>query len=242
MRIACTVLSVLFLLPGIVYAEGPEVQMVNGKITMSAQSVPLGQLLSLLDLATGMTSEVTPELANRVLSVRFSDLELREAVRKVFEGQPFNYMLIEGKGIRVTDLAVAGTSTSVPSSSPIVSSFSDPRSSAPLSVPGPIQPVVGQPVNATVQPAVSSSPFGGPSGQVQNPSVNPSNTASPGGVVPGQLPPPLGSTTNPPPSSVIGGPTPLGGGLTPAPAAQPAGPGTLSPSPLGNSTPGVPTR
>jgi hypothetical protein len=41
-------------------------------MTMSAQSVPLGQLLSLLDRA--MVAVSVARVANRMISVRFSDL------------------------------------------------------------------------------------------------------------------------------------------------------------------------
>src|SRR5262245_66047478 len=123
MRIVVGLLLGLVLLQGIAYAEGPEIQVVDGKVTISAKAVPLGRLLSLLDRAMGLDSKVMkPELANRTISVRFEDLELKDAVHKIFEGQPLNYMLIEGKGIRVTDLASSTGSTSSSSSAP-VSSF-----------------------------------------------------------------------------------------------------------------------
>ena len=247
MRIAYTVLVGLVLLPGIVYAEGPEVQMVDGRVTISAQSVPLGQLLSLLDQATGMTSQVNPDLAGRVLSVRFSDLQLREAVRKIFEGQPLNYILIEGKGISVTDIALTGTSTSTPisSSAPIVTSAPESRPITTLAPAGPVQTVLpAQPAN---QPAATNTPFGGAAAGPQNPANGPVPSTNPGAVVPGQPPPPLGAS-NPFPSPVggAGAPSPIGV-LNPAPPAQPAGPGTLSPlgttTPGGSVTPGgVPTR
>ena len=151
MKVACTILAALALLQGTAFAQAPapEIEVVDGKVSMSVQAMPLSRLLSLLDRAMGLTSQVKPELANRTVSVRFSGLVLKDAVHKIFEGQPFNYMLIEGKGIRVTDLAQGGPSTSSASSTP----FQD---SGPINQP-PINPInqplpgvspIQQPVNA----------------------------------------------------------------------------------------------
>lgn len=101
--------------------KGPEINLVNNRLSINAESVSLGRLLRLLDLATGMQSKVPPELANRNLSVRFSDLTLEDGVRKIFQGQPFDYVVIGHQGIIVTSLAqaVAGTeSTSTPAFNP----------------------------------------------------------------------------------------------------------------------------
>src|SRR5215470_13451452 len=100
MKVACRILVSLALLQGVAWAQtpAPEIEIVDGKVTMSAQNVPLGRLLSLLDRALGMTSTVKPELANRNISVRFSSLPVKDAVHKIFEGQPLNYMFVEGKG------------------------------------------------------------------------------------------------------------------------------------------------
>src|SRR5262245_12164288 len=83
-------------------AKGPEIRIVDNKVSIQAEAVPLSRLLRLLDQATGMTSKVPPELANRNVSVRFSDLKLDDAVHKIFEGLPLDYVLIEGHGIVVT--------------------------------------------------------------------------------------------------------------------------------------------
>ena len=62
----------------------------------------MSRLIRLLDQATGMKSKVPPELANRNISVKFSDLNLTDGVRKIFQGQPFDYLVVEGQGIIVT--------------------------------------------------------------------------------------------------------------------------------------------
>src|SRR5689334_5359800 len=93
---------VLAMSAGSLAAKGPEINVVDNKLSVSADSVSLGRLLQLFDLATGMKSKVPPELANRNLSVRFSDLGLTDAVRKMFQGQTFDYVVIEGQGIVIT--------------------------------------------------------------------------------------------------------------------------------------------
>jgi len=85
--------------------KGPEIQIIDGKVSMQADTVPLGRLLGLLDRATGMKSRVPVELANRNVSVSFSDLGFDEAVRKIFEGRSLDYLVIGGQGIVVTAVA-----------------------------------------------------------------------------------------------------------------------------------------
>jgi hypothetical protein len=257
MRIGYGLLFGLLLLQTVAYAEGPEIQVVDGRVTMTAQAVPLQRLLSLLDRATGLDSKIMkPELGNRTISVRFEDLELKDAVHKIFEGQPLNYMLIEGKGIRVTEQALSTGSSSSSPSSP-VSSFPEPQSFSTPVNPNPIQPAqVQPPVNTTGQPAAV--PFGA---APQNSNL-PASTANPNVVVPGQIAPPLGTNPQPNPQqqypqqnplisplgaapttgapvtaapaaggNVGGAPvgTPAGIGLPPVqtPPVQPAGPGTI---------------
>ena len=57
---------------------GPDIRIIDNKVSIQAEAVPLGRLLRLLDRATGMTSKVPAELANRNISVRF---ELDKAMR-----------------------------------------------------------------------------------------------------------------------------------------------------------------
>jgi hypothetical protein len=77
--------------------QGPEVVNVDQKISIRADNVTLWNLLRLWDQATGMHSRVPPELANRTLSVRFTALGVNDALRKIFDGQPFGYMLTENQ-------------------------------------------------------------------------------------------------------------------------------------------------
>lgn len=234
MKVACRILISVALLQGAAFAQTtPEIQVVDGKVSMAVQSMPLSRLLSLLDRAMGLTSTVKPELSSRTISVRFAGLELKEAIHKIFEGQPYNYMFIEGKGIRIMDVAVAGGTTSASSSSP----FQD---SVPVNQPPqpvfPLQPGI-QPANAVPlagQPAaVPTTPFGTPTTPPAATTPSTTNTAP----APGQLPPPIGgnnplvSPATAPPAIGAGGfpATPAGGfpATAPPPPAQPAGPGTL---------------
>src|SRR5262249_60797647 len=83
-------------------AKGPEVDLVDNKLSINAEAISLPRLLQLVDLATGMKSKVPPELANRNISVKFSGLTLADGVRKMFQGQPFDYIVVPGRGIIVT--------------------------------------------------------------------------------------------------------------------------------------------
>src|SRR5437879_12829781 len=82
--------------------KGPEIDLVDNKLSINAETIPLGRLLRLLDLATGMQSKVPAELANRNMSVKFSGLSLEDGVRKIFQGQPLDYVVVEGRGVIVT--------------------------------------------------------------------------------------------------------------------------------------------
>src|SRR5438552_17564864 len=82
--------------------KGPEIDLVDNKLSINAETIPLGRLLRLLDLATGMQSKVPAELANRNISVKFSGLSLEDGVRKIFQGQPLDYVVVEGRGVIVT--------------------------------------------------------------------------------------------------------------------------------------------
>src|SRR5436190_24369735 len=87
---------------GFAAGKGPEINLVDNKLSIDAQTVSLGRLLRLLDLATGMQSKVPAELAERNISVKFSGLSLEDGVRKIFQGQPFDYVVVEGRGVIVT--------------------------------------------------------------------------------------------------------------------------------------------
>jgi hypothetical protein len=91
------------ILPGQAFAAGgPQVVNRDGKISINADHITLGSLLSLWDKATGTKSTVPPELADRKLSVHFSGLSENDAVRAIFLEQPFEYAFVQGQGIIVT--------------------------------------------------------------------------------------------------------------------------------------------
>ena len=91
------------ILPGQAFATGgPQVVNRDGKISISADHITLGSLLSLWDKATGTKSTAPPELAGRKLSVHFNGLSENDAVRAIFLGQPFEYAFVQGQGIVVT--------------------------------------------------------------------------------------------------------------------------------------------
>ena len=90
-------------LDGFAARQGPEVTNVDQKISISADDITLDRLIRLWDQATAMQSVVPPELANRKLSVHFTGLPISDALRKMFNGQPFDYVLVEGHGILIME-------------------------------------------------------------------------------------------------------------------------------------------
>jgi len=90
-------------LDGSAAGKGPEVTYVDQKISISADEITLDRLLRLWDQATAMQSVVPPDLAGRKLSVHFTGLAMSDALRKMFDGQPFDYVLVEGHGVLVMD-------------------------------------------------------------------------------------------------------------------------------------------
>ena len=220
--------------------KGPNIQIVDGKVTITAEAVPLARLLTLLDRATGMTSKVPPDLANRNVSVRVSGLNLEDAIDKIFEGQPLNYIMIQGQSIVVTGLAQTITANRGPAP------YSPPQPQDNVFVndlppfPNPQQP--NQAMNGQGQPAMVQTPFGmmvNPNVQQQQQQNNNSPMSAPGQqnntIFGSSNSTPFGST----PVNTLGNPNnnPFGqqqnGG-----GASPSSPGASSPFP---SSPGFPT-
>jgi hypothetical protein len=150
--VICAVLAT----PCLGNGKGPEVDLVDNKLSIHAETVPLGRLMRLLDMATGMKSKVPPELANRNISVQFSGLSFNDGVRKIFQGQPLDYILIQGQGVVVTAQSqTLGPAESVPAynspppqpEQPFVQDFQQQFQ----------PPVAGQPGQ---QPATIQTPFG----------------------------------------------------------------------------------
>src|SRR5262245_25714080 len=158
---AAIILASVFETGALWAAKGPEVGLVDDKLSVNAESVSLGRLLQLIDLATGMKSKVPPELANRNVTVKFSGLNVADGVRKLFQGQPLDYVVIEGQGIIVTGSSKAGSGTesapvfnaqNQPAEQPFVQDFPQ--------QPFPGQPLPGQQLPPQVQPATIPTPFG----------------------------------------------------------------------------------
>ena len=149
-----------------VFAEdkAPDIRIIDNKVSVQAEAVPLARLLRLLGEVTGMESKVPPELANRNVSVRFSNLSFADAVQKIFEGQPLDYFMIEGKSITVTGLAqnpaaaarTAGTPAPAPQQENVFVDDNPPFNPQP-------------PINNGNQPAMIQTPFGA----IANPNARP---------------------------------------------------------------------
>jgi hypothetical protein len=97
------ILAGILALDGFAAGQGPEVTNVDQKISISADDITLERLLRLWDQATGMQSVVPLELANRKLSIQFTGLPVNDALRKMFNRQPFDYVFVEGHGILVME-------------------------------------------------------------------------------------------------------------------------------------------
>ena len=138
--------------------KGPEITVIDNKYSVSADTISLGRLLRLFDQATGMRSKVPTELTDRNLSVRFSGLSFEDAVRKIFQGQPFNYVVIRGQGIMVT-----GSSQTLSASDSPVPAYAPQSQSVERTFlqddPPFIPPVVQQMPSVAVQPTIGAMPF-----------------------------------------------------------------------------------
>jgi len=156
-------LSLLMVLAASGFAAGkdPEFKMVDGKLSIQADAITLKQFLQYWDAATGMTSKVNPQLANEKISVRLEGLEVNAAIRKSFQGQPWNWAVVDGKGINVIDRASAVTPTSGgPSTAPIqtfIDTRNDPQPPQPQNV---AFPQAGGPVPAPANAAPAGQPAG----------------------------------------------------------------------------------
>jgi len=80
---------------GLAADNGPEIRMVDRKLSVEARAIPLSQLLRMFDVATGLNSTAPKEMSAKPISVQFSDLDLGLAVRKMFEGQKIDYIFVE---------------------------------------------------------------------------------------------------------------------------------------------------
>jgi len=175
--LVCSSLVVLLAVNALSAGKDPEFKMVDGKLSIQADAITLRQFLQYLDAATGMTSKVNPQLANEQISVRLEGMEVNAAIRKSFQGRPWNWAVVNGKGVNIIDRATAISATSSGPSSAPIQSFIETRNE-----PLPPQPQVAAPFPATgpVPAPVNASPAGQPAGATNLP-------PSPGGAAPQPL-------------------------------------------------------
>ena len=232
-------------------AKGPEVNLVDDKLSINVEAISIGRLLRLLDMATGMKSKVPAELANRNISVKFSGLNVTDGVRKIFQGQPLDYVVLEGKSVIVTAASqTASGPESAPAYNPPSQQIDQPfvQDFPPLPPPGqPAQQFGQQPQQQ--QPAMIQTPFGPIANpragqQAQQPnaplsapgqqnSLFPQNQPTQPNGQPQQMSPPFpGSQPNTP--TPFGVPSPYG--TTNPPASNP---NSLFGAPPGFNSPGA---
>jgi hypothetical protein len=201
MRVSGLIIVIIGIFAANAFAEGkaPEIQVIDNKISIQADAVPLGRLLTLLDSATGLTSKVPSELANRNVSVQFSNLGLDDAVRKIFEALPLDYVVIGGKGIVVT--AASQTSPARPATTqPPAAAFTPPAQDGFILDQNQDNPPFGAPQPGTVvtpgQVPTGQAPpvFPNPQPATVQPNAPLPGTAQPTGVFPGAQQP---GVTNP---------------------------------------------
>jgi len=157
-------------------AKGPEINLIDSKLSVNAEAISLGRLLQLVDQATGMKSKVPPELANRNISVKFSSLNVDDAVRKIFQGLPLDYVVITGKSIIVT--AASQTASSAGEAQP---AYPPPPSAQQIEQPfvqdfPPPQQMPFQQQQQQGQPPMVQTPFG----PIPNPRAQQAPVATPG--------------------------------------------------------------
>jgi len=83
-------------------AQEPKVVYSEQRVSVDAKNIPLNRFLQVWDNATGMHSSIPPQLANQPVTVNFFELPLDEAVRRIFEGVPVDFVFSEAQGINVT--------------------------------------------------------------------------------------------------------------------------------------------
>jgi hypothetical protein len=235
----------MFCTGALAYAKGPEVDLVDNKLSISAEAITLSRLLQLVDLATGMKSKVPPELANRNISVKFSGLTLADGVRKIFQGQPFDYIMVQGRGIIVTAASQTASAGELPppsNSPPAVQSFDQPfvQDFPPGQIPQAQQLQQLQQQQQQQQQPMVQTPFGPiPNPRAQQPQQvtpqPPQNSLFPqGGQAPGQAPTQIpGQAPTQIPGQVIGQPVPA----FPSPNAPQSTFGTQNPFGVPNQPP-----
>ena len=162
--VAALLLGLACTMGGFAAGKGPEINLVDNKLSIDAQTVSLGRLLRLLDLATGMQSKVPPELADRNISVKFSGLTVEDGVRKIFQGQPFDYVIVERQRVIITSASQTNPATEAApvynapqqqmpfTPQPIEQPFTPDFPPVPIPQPGMPQP--------QQQPATIQTPFG----------------------------------------------------------------------------------
>ena len=211
---------------GLAAGNGPQVQIIDGKMSIWAEAVPLSWFFKTFDKATGMSSTVPPALGNRNISVQFSNLSFDEAVHKIFEGQKLDYILVGGTGIVV--MGTAQTTASSDQAPAFVPPAPENNANFANDVFVPPQPPIPQQGNPSEQPATIQTPFG----PIPNPRANQGNPTSPL-ATPGQQSP-FGT------QSPFGQPNSFGqGNLAPAFTLPNAvTPGVQPGSPFGSVLPG----
>jgi hypothetical protein len=208
---------------------GPDIRIVDNKVSIQADSIPLARLLQLLDRVMGTSSTIPAQYATRNVNIQFSDLDINDAVHKIFEGQMLDYVFIDGQGVVVTAASqTAGGPTAAP----------PPRELSPFQDAPTFPPPQGFTIDpATGSPVVIPQGFGGANIPPQPVGVNQAQPA----VIQTPFGPIINQRANQQQNQPVNGTLPFGGaapfGGAPAPFGAPFGTGAPNPT----ASPAVPT-
>jgi AMIN domain len=86
-----------------------DVRAFGGRVSIRAQDVLLGELLSQLDSVAGTESTVAPTLQSYRIDASFDGLPVDQAIAKLFEGKPFDYAVLAQRRIFVLGVSEGGT-------------------------------------------------------------------------------------------------------------------------------------
>jgi hypothetical protein len=214
MKVLLSVIGLIFLITlysaAAVGQTVPQVKNIDQKLTVNVENITLSRLLRLWDQATGTQSSVPPELANKLVSVRFSGLPIEDAVQRLFQDLPFDYVHVRGEGIIITGLSKKYVSPQpeVVQAAPSIDNVD--VNAVQRMKPEPRTPSPAEIVNRTPPPPpIVSTPFGpiavSPSGSqiMQLPPIDQAPTPPFFGEV-GPPPPPAGAPNGPAENALFG--------------------------------------
>ena len=156
-------------------AQSPLVETTEAGVSVHARGVPLGRVLAELDAVAGTESTVPPELDGYGVNAWFDDVSVDQAVKRIFEGLPLDYVVIGQRRVVVTAVSEPvetqrGAPGVVRSARPqVLPQAPQAGLSNPFQIPGQAVPSDGA---GAVTRGRTAAPFTSPFGVPFNPQVN----------------------------------------------------------------------